>query len=263
VDLDLSPMQQFLTLHLWAQLLIVGLPLIAICVAVTYRAIKRDSSERGNDNVSTVIMRFVGAAFVFLGAFAIVTAWQSASSGIADVQEEFSSITAMSQDAQSVTTDGSLALQDKLLAYAREVANVELVDAPTLQTGERSTELVADISRAVAQLEDSGELSPAIVDSLYSDFNDFKVARNTRLAHTGALLPDSLMWSLLLIEAIMVAAGALYPTGPDRVMKWVQSLSILAVVIAILGVVFSIESGDLSREKFLHPVHVFLEAHTE
>ena len=260
MDLALSPMQQFLTLHLWFQLLVVGIPLMAISFYFTYRAVKRNLEERGNDNVATVVMRFVGAAFVFLGAFAIVTAWQASSIGIDDVQKEFSSLTALAQDTRSVTTEESVSLRDKLIAYAREAATVELSQAPTLRTSPRATELVFEISQTVTKLVDSGDLSPSLADSLVSDFNDFKNARNARLAHTGDLLPDSLMWSLLLIGAIMVATSAIYPSGPSRRIKWVQSISILVVIITILGVVFAIESGDLSNEKFLHPARTFLSS---
>jgi hypothetical protein len=37
-------------------------------------------------------------------------------------------------------------------------------------------------------------------------------------------------------------------------------MSVLVVVITILSVVFAIESGDLSHEKFLLPVRNFLDS---
>jgi hypothetical protein len=233
---------------------------VALSVYFTYRAVRRDLLERGNDSVATVIMRFVGAAFVFLGAFAIVTSWQAASTGIDDVQKEFSSLTALAQDTRSITTEESVTLRDKLIAYSREASTVELSAAPSLRTSPRATELVFEISQTVAQIQESGQLSQSLTNSLAADFDDFKNARNTRLSHTGDLLPDSLMWSLLLIGAIMVGTSSLYPSGPDRTIKWVQSMAILTVVITILGVVFAIESGDLSQEKFLHPARIFLES---
>jgi glucan phosphoethanolaminetransferase (alkaline phosphatase superfamily) len=260
VQTTASLMQQFLTLHLWTQLLIVAVPLIAVSVFLTYRTVTKVEKKRNDEGTATVVVRFVGAAMVFLGGFAVVTAWQAASAGISDVQREFSSLTAIAQDTRSVTTEESVGLRDKLLAYAREVVTVELADAPTLVASPRATELLFEISQSTLKLAEAGDLSPVFVNSLLSDFDDFKNARNARMAHTGELLPDSLMWGLLLIGFIMVAASSIYPAGPSQTYKWVQSMAVLAVVITILGVVFAIESGDLSREKFLLPARNFLNS---
>ena len=260
MELRLSLMQQFLTLPLWAQLLIVACPLIAVSVYLTYRTVKKPLKRRNDEGTATVVVRFVGAAMVFLGGFAVVTAWQAAAAGIEDVQREFSSLTAIAQDTRTVTTEESVGLRDKLLAYAREAITVELADAPTLAESPRATELVFEISQATLRLAEAGDLSPVFVDSLVSNFDDFKNARNARLGHTGELLPDSLMWGLLLIGLIMVVASSTYPSGPSRRYKWVQSMSVLVVVITILSVVFAIESGDLSHEKFLLPVRNFLDS---
>jgi hypothetical protein len=260
VQPQLSIMQQFLTLPLWAQLLIVATPLIAASVYLTYRTVNKVSEGRNDEGTATVVVRFVGAAMVFLGGFAVVTAWQAAAAGIDDVQREFSSVTAIAQDTRTVTTEESVDLRDKLLAYARETMTVELADAPTLAESPRATALLFEISQSTLNLAEAGDLSPVYVGSLVSNFDDFKNARNARLAHTGELVPDSLMWGLLLIGTIMVVGSSTYPSGPSRYYKWVQSMSVLAVVLTILCVVFAIESGDLSHEKFLLPVRKFLDA---
>jgi hypothetical protein len=253
-------MQQFLTLHLWAQFLIVGVPLIAVCVYLTYRTVNKVEKKRNDEGPATVVVRFVGAAMVFLGGFAVVTAWQAASAGVYDVQREFSSLTAIVQDTRMVTTEESIGLRDKLLSYAREVVTVELANAPSKAESPRATELVFEISQSTLKLAEAGNLSPLFVDSLVSHLHEFKEARTARMAHTGELVPDSLMYALLLIGFIMVVASSTFPAGPSRRYKWAQSMSVLVVVITILGVVFSIESGDLSGEKFILPARNFLNS---
>ena len=87
-----------------------GNPLIAVSVYLTYRTVKKTAEGRNDEGTATVVVRFVGAAVVFLGGFAVVTAWQAAAAGIDDVQREFSSLTAIAQDTRTVTTEESVEL---------------------------------------------------------------------------------------------------------------------------------------------------------
>jgi len=254
----LSPMQAFLLWPLWAQILVVVVSFTAAAILLTRVARRVSLSERGDDNVATAIIRFAGAAFVFLGAFAIVTAWQSSNATLGDIQKEFSSVTSVEQDTRAIDAPQAKALRDKLIAYAHEVSSTELANAPRIEVSLTAEDMVYQISDAAFALAQTEYLSSDEVSSLYKDFDAFKQARNSRLAHSSALVPDSIMWVLLAMGAIMVVVIGLYPSGPRALMKWMQSVGGLAIVVLVLGAVLVIQSGEATQAAYLHPIDVFV-----
>lgn len=255
-------MQAFVLWPLWAQLLVIVLPFTAAVIVFTIVARKRSLTERGDDNAATAIIRFAGAAFVFLGAFAIVTSWQSSNAALGDIQKEFSSVTSLAQDTRAIDAPEAQDLRDKLIAYAEEVSSVELGSAPRIDISYAAEDMVYDISDAAFALSETEYLSADEVSSLYKDFDAFKQARNSRLGHSSALVPDAIMWVLLAMGAIMVVVIGLYPSGPRAVIKWMQSIGGLAIVVLVLGTVLVIQSSDVAQEAYRHPIDVFVSTYS-
>ena len=70
------------------RLLVSVIPALLVVVPLAYIAQKQEVVNRDDDNVMTTAMRFVGAAFIFIGSFANVTAWQGASSANSSLKNE-------------------------------------------------------------------------------------------------------------------------------------------------------------------------------
>lgn len=259
---SLSPMQSFLLWPLWLQLLVIVVPLTAATILLTRHAYKQRVDDRSDDNVATAIIRFAGAAFVFLGAFAIVTAWQSSNATLGDIQKEFSSVTSVAQDTRAIDAPEAQDLRDRLIAYAEEVSTVELANAPQIDISYTAEDMVYEISDSAYALAETEYLSSDEVNSLYKDFDAFKQARNSRLAHSSALVPDAIMWVLLAMGAIMVIVIGLYPSGPRALIKWMQSIGGLAIVVLVLGTVLVIQSGEAAQTAYLHPINVFVSTYS-
>ncbi len=259
---ELTPYETFISLPFVVQLLIIGVPLIALTVWLTIRTWRAGGESRMNDNVSTAIIRFAGAAFVFLGAFAIVTAWQSSSAIKNDISREFAAISSIDQDTGALDLPEAAALTQKLVDYATVVVTEEVGAQGEMAISDTAQNLVYDIQDAAYTLSQSEYYSNKEIDSLYKDVDSFKQARNARVAHTWPLVPESIMWALLSMGLIMVVVAALYPSGPSRLSKWLQSGASLVVVLLILGTVLQLQSADSASVNFTHPAEVFLATHT-
>lgn len=259
---ELTAYESFISLPFLVQLLIVGFPLVAVTVGLTVRTWRQGGESRMNDNVSTSIIRFAGAAFVFLGAFAIVTAWQSATSISSDVSREFAAISSIDQDTGALDIPEAAALTQKLVDYATAVVTEEIGAQGEMVISESAQNLVYDIQDAAYTLSQSEYYSDNEITSLYKDVDSFKEARNARVAHSWPLVPEPIMWALLSMGLIMVVVASLYPSGPSRLSKWLQSGATLVVILLILGTVLQLQSGDSTAVNFTHPAEVFLATHT-
>jgi hypothetical protein len=254
-------MKILLSWPLWLQLTTIIVPFATATVFLTLFSRKQDREDRSNDSVATAIMRFAGAAFVFLGAFAIVTSWQSTNSTLVDIQKESAAVTSIAQDTLAIDAPEAQALRDLLAEYANVVRDVELAQAPRVTLSEDAENLVYDISDAAYELSQTDYLSDQEVGSLYKDFDAFKQARNSRLGHSASLVPDSILWALLAMGSIMILVSGIFPSGPSRLIKWVQSGSGLVVVLLVLGTVFAVQSGETTLDSFRHPLGVYLDTY--
>jgi len=251
----------FLSWPLWLQLTTIVVPFAIATVLLTLFSRRRDTEVRSNDTVATAIIRFAGAAFVFLGAFAIVTSWQSTNATLLDIQKESAALTSIAQDTRAIDAPEAQAVRDKLAQYAHEVRDVELANAPQVVLSADAENLVYSISDAAYTLSQTDYLSDQETSSLYKDYDAFKQARNSRLSHSSSLVPDSILWALLAMGSIMILVSGLFPSGPSRLMKWVQSISSLVVVVIVLGTVFTVQSGESTLDSFRHPLGVYLDTY--
>jgi hypothetical protein len=252
-----TPMQSFVSWPLWAQILVIVVPLTAATIVLTRMSRRAVHSERGDYSAATSLMRFAGAAFVFLGAFAIVTAWQSSNATLGDIQKEFSSATSVAQYTRGIDAPEAQKLRDSLLAYTNEVSEVELVNSPQIAISNAAEDLVYEISDATYALAQTDYLSSPVVSNLLKDVDTFEQARNSRLAHSGVLVPDAIMWVLFAMGAVMIVANGLFPGGPRAFVKWMQSIGGLVVVVLVLCAVIVIQSGEASQAAYLRPIEVF------
>ena len=103
------------------------LPALIVVVPLALASRKQDSVGRDDDNVMTTAMRFVGAAFIFIGSFANVTAWQGASSANSSLKTEIASLSALTETILDYKTNS--VLQDavsKITTYVQTIHDTEL-----------------------------------------------------------------------------------------------------------------------------------------
>jgi len=215
----------------------VGLLLACVIITVvgTRQALRNGGQDRSNDNVMTSGMRLAGAAFVFLAAFAGYSEWQTVAAQEVSIRAEFAAVA----DLYRIAPAGSEgdALRSALLEYTAEV-KARPLDS---QAGISALTII----EAAAERPQGTMASSEMVDTTVK----LADARENR-----DLLPDSgVSWvvqiAVLILGLITLLLASLYPSGTSRRLKWVQSLSSVAVVGTILMTLILLASPAVQESR--------------
>ena len=214
---------------------------------------------RANDNVATAAIRLIGGAFIFVSAFSTAALWQESSRVADTIGREFgyASVFVNHLDAQNIA--GAEDLMNGLRTYATIVMDGELTTSEVATIEDGANEQVSQVTRRIIELDEAGALDSSDVSVLLDSLAGMTMARNSRLSQPYPPLPIFSLVALLGVFTIIVAA--VYPTGPDRRLKLLQSLASFAVVASLLSTVMFMLNGDSGwlREHRLRPAEIFVE----
>jgi hypothetical protein len=245
---------------------------------------KQTVVSRDDDNVMTTAMRFVGAAFIFIGSFANVTAWQGASTANSSLKTEIGSLSALTETILDYKTNP--VLQDavsKITTYVQTIHDTELSttgikgfmqDSENLTRKQRTKnsalgavpelkrdsaeQQALDIRSAVISIEEAQVVNDRDLNRMLKQVDDFQIARRNRLSGTWPLVPQVVIGTFLIITLAALVLIGRYPTGPRRDLKWMQVLTSVAVVSAVWFSVLSTQDVSVQSKRFNVPIESFL-----
>ena len=84
--------ESLLEASFFVRLLVVVVPIVAVVVPCAKVSLRNGRRGVDDDSVMSMAAGFVGAAFIFIGSFANVTAWQGAGSAVSSLKRELSSL---------------------------------------------------------------------------------------------------------------------------------------------------------------------------
>jgi len=257
----MNPYLALIELPLPVSIAVVCLPLLAITVILTARTGRGALDSRANDNVSTAAIRLVGGAFIFVSAFSTAAMWQESSHVAESVGQEFGHATAFVNHLAAQAIPEAEPVIRNIRDYATIVANGELITGrvDSMLTGP-NTQLLNAV-RGVVALDKAGKLDGSDSKVLLDSLATMTEARNSRLSQPHPILPLPLFALVTTLGVFTIVVAAAYPSGPDRRLKWVQSLTAFAVVASLLGTVLFLVNQDSGwlREHHLRPVQLFME----
>jgi hypothetical protein len=249
----------------------VVVPVLGITVPLASRSWVGATDERANDNVMTTAVRFVGAAFIFLGSFANVTAWQGAGSATSKLKEELSSLSALTELIADYESDPLL--DDALNAIVTYVERVQATElAPGSRAGTRpaaggsgtaaaslsADDAANDVRSAVVTIEVSEVITDQDVGRMFSLVDDFQRARSDRRSTSWPVVSDVVMVSLLIVTLAALLVIGLFPSGPSRGLKWLQVLTSSSVVSAVWFAIVSSQNVTTANPAIKAPLDAFL-----
>ena len=257
----MNPYLALIELPLPVSIAVVCLPLLAITVILTAWTGRGALDSRANDNVSTAAIRLVGGAFIFVSAFATAAMWQESSHVADSIGQEFghASVFVNHLEAQGVPEAGPII--DTIRDYAATVSQGELVTSRADSTPGGPNALLLKAVRGIVELDKAGKLDGSDSKILLDSLAAMTEARNGRLSQPHPILPLPLFALVTTLGIFTVVVAAVYPSGPDRRLKWIQSLTAFAVVASLLGTVLFLVNQDSGwlREHHLRPAQLFTE----
>lgn len=199
-------------------------------------------SDRSDDNVLTSAIRFVGGAFALLSAFIIVSLSTQASSARSALRAEAAAADSFAREAKRLPGPAGAALVREVEAYLVEVVDHEwpLMNQPnrTHDPADDEMDHLFDTLFSAAPPAGQYDARYALVAGSLDEFEETRVQR--LLTARDPL--STVLWTALLVSAaMMLSVAALYPPGGHRAAKWVQLLSISAVIATVLFVVLALE----------------------
>jgi len=266
------------------RILICLLPALLIVLPFMKASLKKGSENRHDDNVMTAALRFVGSAFIFIGSFANVTAWQGASSANSSLKNELASLSALSETILDYKQDATLSDAIlKITTYVETIRDTELSEngvkgvlveatglnrtqktknsalgvAPTIMRNSAEQQAL-DIRSAVIAIEQADIVNERDLDRMLKQVDDFQTIRRARLSGTWPLVPQVVIGTFLVITLATLVLIGCYPTGPNKRLKWMQVIGSVAVVSSVWFSVLSTQDVSVNSSRFNAPIEAFL-----
>jgi hypothetical protein len=255
---SLTLYEQFLSLPFLVQFLCVAVPAFVIAIALTLYSLRKDGAVRSDDNVATAGLRFVGAAFIFIGAFAIVTGWQGSSLATTNLVKEFAAATTVAEHVIRTPSPEGDAIVHTLREYAQTVKDTELGADGLPGYQQDAEDLIVDLATAVQQFEELPILSQKQNEALDQALGVLVEARHTRVSAVWPLVPASIFTALVVIAVMALLAVGLYPAGARPALKWLQALGSTAIIVTVISTVLVVQVTDDTSDRYNQSVDLFI-----
>lgn len=257
----MNPYVALIELPLPVSIAVVCLPLLAITVILAARTGRGALDSRANDNVSTAAIRLVGGAFIFVSAFSTAAMWQESGRVADSIDQEFGHASAFVNHLEAQGVPEAEPVIRDIRDYATIVEGGELIDARVDSTPNGPNAHLFSAVRGIVELDKAGKLDASDSKILLDSLAAMTEARNSRLSQPHPILPLPLFVLVTTLGVFTIIVAAAYPSGPDRRLKWLQSLTAFAVVASLLGTVLFLVNSDNGwlREHHLRPVQLFME----
>jgi hypothetical protein len=231
----------------------------------------------------TAGIRFVGAAFIFIGSFANVTAWQGSAAAGAHLNGELSSLASLVESILDYRQDAPLEQARKaIIDYVEAIRSGELASNPLDESLAASSGLVnarrtknaalgaprvirddaeraaLDIRSAVIEIEKAGVVSERDINRMIEQVDDFQAARRDRISVAWPMVSPVVMVTLLVLTIAVLVLIGLMPAGSRRGLKRLQVATSAVVVSAVWFSVLSTQDLSTRNPAVRAPVDAFL-----
>lgn len=265
------------------RLLVVVVPIAAIVVPCARISLRNAGRGVDDDSVMSMAAGFVGAAFIFIGSFANVTAWQGAGNSVSELKRELSSLSTLSESIldyqpQPVLNDAIHAINKYVETVKDEELNRSANDGAiqsasadkrthitknaalgaSTSTSNEVEQAALDIRNAILNIEKADVVNERDLDRMLNQVAEFQDARRDRISATWPLVSDVVMISLLLVTIAATVIIGLYPSGKSSNLKWLQVWTSSAVVGAVWFAVLSTQNLTMSNSAISAPIKAFL-----
>ena len=254
-----SAFETFLNLNPALLMLIVGLPAAAIMWACI-RFYRRREPDQASYPLASASLSLIGGAFIFIGAFSLVTSWDTQARFVGSVTSEFTSVTSLAEDLGGIPGDTSRALATSLADYATQVRDNEIGTAGVVGPIPDAQRALAVIEKSVTTLAETPGLSAHQVDNLYSHMEAIKDARKDRLMISVPNLPLSINL-LLVVSALFTLLGiGFYPASRVRWFTYLYGGATVVVSTVLIVAVLTLQSPLSAANSASKPIDMFLSS---
>jgi hypothetical protein len=257
-----TPYEAFLDLHPLVLVLIVGVPAALLTYFATWlgKRLTAKGDPGGFGDFAAAIIGLLGGAFIFVGAFAVVTSWENQSQLSSHVTSEFQTMTALVEDVKRADTDPSLHMPifADFETYATMVRDTELGTLGVDRANPEAEAIIVDLETRVMAIADDPAVPPLLAENLYAHIQAVHDARASRLSIHLPNLPAAMNILMALSAALMLLVIGLTPVGVLGRLKSIFAGSAVAITVLLIVSVLVLQSPSDGAAEISKPVGEFL-----
>ncbi len=125
MQINLSALEAFLNLPIWLIATIITIP-IAIVISLGILISARRNEDPELADFGKEALAIVSGAFIFVGAFAVVTSWDNQTRFATSITNEFTSATSLAEDFGGIGDPRGKLVAEALVEYALTVKSNEI-----------------------------------------------------------------------------------------------------------------------------------------
>ena len=259
---NLSALEAFLDLPIWLIAVLVAIP-IALVIALGMWISARRTEDPESANFGREALAIISGAFIFVGAFSVVTSWDNQTRFAAAITNEFTSATSLAEDFGSIGDPRGKLVAEALVEYALAVKSNEIGAIGTVGPTREAQVQLAVIEADVVSFVESASLTEHQIDNVYTHLEALKDARKSRLTIQLPNLPATLI-SLLVASSLLALFGiALYPPSRVKWLKYFYALSAGLIVLLIVVNILALQSPRNISTQVQRPIDLFVTSVTE
>jgi hypothetical protein len=262
VQTNLSALEAFLDLPIWLIALIVTIP-IALVIALGIVLSARRTEDSESANFGREALAIISGAFIFVGAFAVVTSWDNQTRFAASITNEFTSATSLAEDFGSIGDPRGKLVAEALVEYALAVQSNEIGANGTVGPTREAQVQLAVIEADVVTIAETASLTEHQIDNVYTHLEALKDARKSRLTVTLPNLPALLMVLLVASSLLAIFGVAIYPSSRIKWLKYFYVLSAGLIVLLIVVNILALQSPRNISTQVQKPIDLFVTSVTE
>jgi len=262
VQTNLSALEAFLDLPLWQIAAIVSVP-IALVIALGMRISSNRQEDRESAEFGKEALAIVSGAFIFVGAFAVVTSWDNQTRFATSITNEFTSATSLAEDFGTIGDPRGKLVAEALVEYALAVKSNEIGASGVVGPTRDAQKQLAVIEADVVAIVESTPLTDHQVDNVYTHLEAVKDARKSRLTVQLPNLPATLMLLIAASSLIALFGVSLYPPSRIKWLKYFYVLSAGLIVLLIVVNILALQSPRNVSSQVQRPIDLFVSSVSE
>jgi len=267
MQIEATPYELFLDLHPLILILIVGVPASLLMWFATWLG-KRWTTvgdSGGFSDFAAAIIGLLGGAFIFVGAFAVVTSWDNQSQLTSHVTTEFQAMEAVVEDVQRANPEPEIheGIFSDFEKYANIVRETELGTAGIDRANPAAEVILVDLESRVMDVAENPTVAPLLAQNLYRHMEEVRDARVSRLSIHLPNLPAAMNILMGLSAGLMLLTVGLTPVGVLYRLKRIFSTSAVVIAVALIVSVLVLQSPSAGASSTTSPVTEFLRFITE
>jgi hypothetical protein len=259
---NLSALEAFLDLPVWLIAAVVAVP-IAIVIALGMWLSAGRTEDSASANFGREALAIVSGAFIFVGAFAVVTSWDNQTRFAASITNEFTSATSLAEDFGSIGDPRGKLVAEALVEYSLAVKSNEIGALGTVGPTREAQVQLAVIEADVVTIAETASLTEHQIDNVYTHLEALKDARKSRLTVQLPNLPVTLMLLLVASSLVALFGISLYPPSRIKWLKYFYTVSAGLIVLLIVVNILALQSPRNISTQVQRPIDLFVTSVTE